>query len=100
MSQQPEHKDHDKEVPVHVKSLKTGEKRNFKMSEDATLEQVWTQANVELGESRGGEDTFRCDGGLDLMGRLNQSLTQLREEKVCVNRHFEIKGPSGGARVG
>ena len=97
MSQQHEHKGQDKEVPVHVKSLKTGEKRNFKMPENATLEQVWIQANEELGETRGGEDTFRCEGGLDLMARLNQTLTQLREEKVCVNHHFEIKGPSGGA---
>ena len=90
-------KEHDKELHVHVKSLKTGEKRNFKMSENATLEQVWTQANLELGENRGGEDTLRCDGGLDLMARLNQTLAQLHEEKVCVSRHFEIKGPSGGA---
>jgi hypothetical protein len=96
MSQE-EHKHDDKELPVHVKSLKTGEKRNFKMPEDATLEQVWAQANTELGETRGGEDTFRCQGGLDLMGRLNQTLAQLREETVCINRQFEIKGPSGGA---
>jgi hypothetical protein len=98
MSQQEQRK-HDKEVPIHVKSLKTGEKRNFKMSESASLDQVWTQANVELDENRGGEDTFRCEGGLDLMDRLNQTLAQLREEKICVNRHFEIKGPSGGARA-
>ncbi len=97
MSQDQQHKERDKEVEVHVKSLKTGEKRNFKMSEDATLEQVWTEANNKLGETRQAEDTFRCADGTDLMGRLNQTLAQLRKEKVCVNRHFEIKGPSGGA---
>jgi hypothetical protein len=91
-------KDRVKEVEVHVKSLKSGEKANFKISEDATLEVVWNEANVNhLKEGRSPEDTFRCADGTELTGRLHQTLAQLREEKVCVNRHFEIKGPSGGA---
>lgn len=85
------------EVEVHVKSLKTGERAAFRISGDTTLEATWSVANEMLKETRSPEDTIRCANGTDLMNRLNQTLGQIRKEKVCVNLHFEIKGPSGGA---
>lgn len=90
-----------KDVEVHVKSLKSGERTHFKVPETATLDAVWNQAvnASHLNETRLPEDTFRCSDGTDLTNRLQQTVAEVHEEKVCTNRHFEIKGPSGGARA-
>jgi len=85
------------EVEVQVKSLKTAETAKFKISDSATLLSVWDAAVTKLNEPKNAGDTFRCAKGQDLTGFLNQSLAQLQEQKVCEDRHFEIKGPSGGA---
>jgi len=89
--------DHQHEVEVQVKSLKTGETVKFKVAETATLQSVWDIALTKLNETRTAGDTFRCASGQDLSSVLNQTLAQLHNEKVCSDRHFEIKGPSGGA---
>jgi len=85
------------EVEIQVKSLKTGETAKFEIVDTATLQQVWDQALNDLHEMRNEGDTFRCEKGDDLTSYLNQTLAALHEQKVCVNRHFEIKGPTGGA---
>lgn len=87
------------EVEVHVQSLKTNAKANFKIAESATLDQVWTEASSadRLNEPRAGGDTFRCQDGTDLSARLGTTLEALFAERVCRNRHFEIRGASGGA---
>jgi len=92
-----EEKREKSQVEVHVKSLKTGEKVHFEFQETATLQQLWDKANSNLHESRLPDDTFRCVDGQDLTARLQETLAQLHQQKVCVNRHFEIKGASGGA---
>ena len=86
-------------VGVHVKSLVTGEKANFPMLVTATLSDMWAEAYIKLGETRRDGDTLRCAGedGEDLTGRLNLTLAQLREAKICKGDSFEIRGPSGGA---
>lgn len=87
------------DVAVHVKSLKTNDKTNFKVATTATLRQVWDEAidADHLDEQRTPGDTFRCADGTDLTGRLDATLEQLAAEGVCRRRHFEIRGPSGGA---
>ena len=85
------------EVEVQVKSLKTGETVRFRVSESATLQSVWDTALIKLNETRNAGDTFRCSDGQDLTAYLHQTLAQMHKEKVCVDRHFEVKGPSGGA---
>jgi hypothetical protein len=87
------------QVEVHVKSLVTGEKAKFPMPLAATLSDAWAEAYVRLGETRRDGDTLRCAGedGEDLGGRLNLTLAQLREAKICKGERFEIRGPSGGA---
>jgi len=87
------------EVEVHVKSLKTGETVKFKITDTATLQQAWDKALDELHETRNEGDKFRCESGDDLTSYLNQTLAALHDQKVCVGRHFEIKGPTGGARA-
>lgn len=89
----------DKFLEVHFKSLKTGEKAQFKLKEDVSLDAAWNEANDKLEETRSSEDTLRCAGGTDLTNQLQKTVGQIRDEKVCVNLHFEIKGPSGGARA-
>lgn len=88
-----------KVVEVHVQSLKTNAKVHFKISEDATVDDLWTTASGpdELNEPRVAGDTFRCKDGTDLSARLTTTLAQLFAENVCRDRHFEIRGPSGGA---
>jgi hypothetical protein len=85
------------EVQVHVKSLITGESVHFKMAESSTVQATWDEAYVKLEEDRRPGDTFRCADGTDLMGRLGETLEQLRADHVCEGDHFEIRGPSGGA---
>ncbi|MBA2719043.1 MAG: hypothetical protein H0U52_07370 [Chloroflexi bacterium] len=87
------------EVEVHVKSLKTNAKTEFKIVETATLDEVWTESGSagRLNEPRAAGDTFRCQDGTDLSNRLGDSLETLLAEDVCRNRHFEIRGDSGGA---
>ena len=85
------------EVEVQVKSLKTAETAKFKVSDSTTLQSVWDTALTKLNETRNAGDTFRCANGQDLSAFLGQTLAQLHKEKVCEARHFEIKGPSGGA---
>jgi hypothetical protein len=82
---------------VEVENLKTNAVQKFHMPWESTLEQVWNKAYELLGEGRGAADQFQCADGKDLMGSLNKTLEQLREGKVCQNRHFQIRGPTGGA---
>lgn len=86
-----------KDVEVQVQSLKTNAKAKFKIAETATVEETWTRASDELGEPRVAGDTFRCKDGTDLMDRLTHTLEALFEANVCRQRHFEHRGPSGGA---
>lgn len=90
-------KNGDHEIEVHVKSLKTGESVNFKTAESSTLSAVWDEANSRLHETKSPADTFRCADGQDLTGYLERTLAEIQKEKLCSGRHFEIKGPSGGA---
>jgi hypothetical protein len=85
------------EVEVRVKSLKTGETVKFEVLETTTLQSVWDAALTKLNETRNAGDTFRCSNGQDLTSFLNHTLVQLHKERICPDRHFEIKGPSGGA---
>lgn len=85
------------DVEVQVKSLKTAETVKFKLNDSATLQSVWDTALTELNEVRNPGDTFRCAKGQDLTNLLDQTLAQLQREKICDDRKFEIKGPSGGA---
>ena len=87
----------EKEVPVHVKNLKTNQKVDFKMPEMATVADTWARAYTELGEQRVAGDEFQCADGASLMGKLTTTLEQLLEEKICQARKFEIRGPTGGA---
>lgn len=87
----------EKEVPVHVKNLKTNQKVDFKMPETATVADTWAQAYAELVEQRSDGDEFQCADGTSLMGKLTTTLEELHAEKVCQARKFEIRGPTGGA---
>lgn len=84
-------------VKVRVKSLITAEVKEFDVNWNWTLQQVWDEAYGKLEESKRTGDTFRCDGGTDLTPYLGLTLAQARGKDICPDRHFEIRGPSGGA---
>jgi hypothetical protein len=82
---------------VEVLYLKTNAEKTFHAHWNTTLQQVWDQAYVELGEAKVAGDTFECQDGMKLAAYLGQTLEQLRDQKICVNRKFQIRGPAGGA---
>lgn len=88
------------EIQVQVKSLITGETVHFKMDATATVKATWDKAYEELKEQPRPGETFRCANGTDLSNRLDTTLEQLRQEGICPDEHFEIRGPSGGAEAG
>lgn len=88
------------EIQVQVKSLITGETVHFKMDATATVKVTWDKAYEELKEQPRPGETFRCANGTDLSNRLDTTLEQLRQEGICPDEHFEIRGPSGGAEAG
>lgn len=87
------------EFPVQVKSLVTGETVHFKMEGAETLKATLDKAYAELNEKPRQGDTFRCANGADLTDRLHETIDQLKISGICVDEHFEIRGPSGGARA-
>ena len=82
---------------VHVLYLKTNDDTTFHVHWNTTLQQVWDQAYTELREAKQPGDTLECENGTKLGSYLGQTLEQLRDQKICVDRKFQIRGPSGGA---
>ena len=82
---------------VEVENLKTNAVKKFHTPWESTVQEVWNRAYTLFEEGRGSADQFQCADGKDLTGSLNKTLEQLRDEKVCPNRHFQIRGPTGGA---
>lgn len=87
----------DKGPEVEVENLKTNDTKKFHMPWTATVADVWAKAYDELGEARSEGDQFQCTDGTSLSHRLSATLEQLREEKLCLGRKFQIRGPTGGA---
>ncbi len=90
----------ERDFEVQVKSLVTGETVRFKMDATATVKATWDKAYEELQEHPRQGETFRCANGTDLTNRLDATLEQLRQDGICPDAHFEIRGPSGGAEAG
>lgn len=82
---------------VEVTNLNTNETVKFHVKWEDTLNQVWDEAYDELKETRNPGDQLLCEGGESLMGYLNSTLAQLRDQKVCQNRKYQIRRPTGGA---
>lgn len=58
---------------------------------------TWMSSGRPVIPSAARGDTFRCADGTDLTSHLADTLRQLSDEGICTERHFEIRGPSGGA---
>jgi hypothetical protein len=103
MTNEPEKKpdskpDHNPGGPiVEVTNLNTNDSVKFHAKWEETLQQVWTTAYTELKESPKPGDELLCEGGASLMGYLNLTLAQLRDQKVCQNRKYQIRRATGGA---
>ena len=88
-----------KSVQVHVVHVNETERTAFKTLESSTLQSVWDQGYVELGIARKPTDIFQTDGEepKSLMGHLNLTLEQAKDQKVIRNFHFAIAHETGGA---
>ena len=82
---------------VEVLYLKTNAETKFHASWTTTLQQVSDEAYKELREARAEGDTLECQDGAKLAAHLGLTLEQLRDQQICVNRKFQIRGPAGGA---
>jgi len=91
-----EHKENGNPV-VQVLYLNTNEEVKFHSSWSDTLQHVWNRAYEELKETRRDGDSFECQDGTSLTSYLGSTLEQLREQKICLARKFQIRGPAGGA---
>ena len=89
--------DHGGRPLAHVDDLNTNEEVQFHASWDDTLARVWDRAYSELGEARRPNDVLECDGGQPLAQYLGLTLAQLRDQHICPNRKFAIRGETGGA---
>lgn len=82
---------------VEVEDLHTNEDVKFNAEWTDTVQQIWDRAYAQLGETRKDTDVFECQDGHSLMGSLSLTLEQLRDQHVCRNRKFQIRGGTGGA---
>jgi hypothetical protein len=91
-------KEDDKGGPiVEVEDLHTNEDTKFHAKWTDTVQHIWDQSYLELGETRRPTDVFECKDGQSLMSVLNLTLEQLREQHTCQNHKFQIRGGPGGA---
>lgn len=90
---------HREDVDVHVTHVNELEKATFKEKIRATLQQVWDKSYKELKLERKPKDVFQTAGARpkSLMGHLQLTLEQARDQKVIENFHFGIASETGGA---
>ena len=89
-----------KDVQVHVRHVGELETVNFKISEEATLLEVWTKAYDELGIQKEERDAFQAKIGndaVDLTPYLTMPLRQAQADGIIKTLHFEIVAGTGGA---
>ena len=95
---------HENKGPVPlIRVLYTNTSRSveFHSSWDSTLQAVWDEAYIKLGEQRKAKDELSCEKeGTSLMSYLSLTLAELRDKHICPDRHFQISGDSGGATRG
>jgi hypothetical protein len=82
---------------VTVKYLNTNEKAHFKAAWNDTVAEVWARSYIELGEVRKDTDKFETDDGVDLTGRADSTLEELRKEHIAKDHKFAIRSETGGA---
>jgi hypothetical protein len=85
---------------VEVLYLKTSDEKKFHATWSDTLQQVWDRGYSELKEAKNAGDTFECQDGTKLTAHLGLTLEQARDQKICKDRKFQIRGPAGGAQSG
>ena len=88
-----------KEIQVHFRHINEAETANFKMPETSTLQAAWDKAYDELGVSKTELDVLQTAGDTpkSLMGSLQFTLKDARDQDVIKNFHFEIAAATGGA---
>lgn len=85
------------DVEVSVTYANTGRTVTFKISKNATFQELLTEAYTRLGEPRKDTDQYFCLNGTSMAGELNKTVESVIKSK-CKEAKFEIRGPSGGAQ--
>jgi hypothetical protein len=66
----------------------------LRLAWDRTLAQLMTRAREELGLA--GEDwELACSDGTTMTNKLERTLDELRERRICPRREFELKAVRG-----
>lgn len=56
-----------------------------------TVGELFEQARVQLGLIRSGEYEFLCADGVTMMNKLERTLQELRDRRICATRRFAIR---------
>lgn len=89
--------DMSKHEEVKVTYVNTTDTVHFPVALSTTLNAMFDIAYDKLKETRRAGDKYFCKGGTDLGGYLALTLHELEKRKICLDRHFEIAGETGGA---
>lgn len=95
MEKEGEHSEHH-DVEVSVTYSNTGRTTKFAISKNVTLQEVFKEAYVKLGEPKRDTDQYFCLNGSSMAEELNKTIESVIKSK-CKEAKFEIRGPSGGA---
>lgn len=97
MSDEKKDKDNEHGPIVEVADLNTNREVKFHAAWSTTLGAIFDRAYRELQEARIDGDEFVCQAGPSLMAHLQLTLEQARERRLCPDRKFAIRRPTGGA---
>ena len=56
-----------------------------------TIGELFEQARSQLGLSASGDYEFSCADGVTMMNKLERTLQELRDRRICPTRSFAVK---------
>lgn len=63
---------------------------------ETTVGELFEQARSQLGLSASGDYEFSCADGVTMMNKLERTLQELRDRRICPTRRFVVRvGPDG-----
>ena len=85
-------------IDVTVLYVRTSRSKTFSIPKNATLGQLFDEAYKLLGEQKQPSDSYFCKTGANLSNLLGRTVESIVKSE-CRDASFEIRGPTGGARI-
>ncbi len=61
-----------------------------------TVGELFEQARSQLGLNRAGDYEFLCADGVTMMNKLERTLQELRDRRICPTRRFAVRTGRNG----